>query len=424
MLTSSSFCRIGITPIRRLLDLRVATIALTALQLSGCAGNTIHGDQTGPPVAPAILHQPADQSVPMGLTATYTVSASGYPLSYQWNENGTPISGATSTTYATPVTAFTDTGSTFTVNISNSLGSVTSTPAKLTVTARAPKAGDLRFQQVDAASTVNGYDNGPVGISSNIPSRGGAYFGLSIGSPLFMSTINCVPPPVPLGDGCDWLYEQFNLPDNLLELGLSTGYGGDFFTNFEADLQSNSFPALGSALDAPNSVITSLDLESADDLFAVSWIQSSHVSGFDTAQKTVAPGGFQAAATQEGANSRVITAVSYNAGQVVYLSYGWQSDTSTVYEAQVATASVETAATVAANLAAQGYIITAIGGSDLSDSFFLVGTRIRGDTMPRPFVIASEISGTSAYTALMQPGYAMVGVLEDSQGNLTFLGER
>lgn len=356
----------------------------------------------------------------MGLTATYAVSATGSPLNYQWYENGTPIPGATSDIYTTPATAFTDTGSTFTVTVGNSLGSVTSPPATLTVTARAPKAGDLRFQQVDAASTVNGYGNGPTGFGSGIPGRGGTYFSLSIGIPLYMGPLVCGQTPVNNGEGCEWPYEQFNLPANLLGLGLSIGYEGDFFTNFEADLQSSTFPAGGSAVDSSNSVVTSLDLESPDNLFAASWIQSSQVSGFAMSQQTVAPANFQAASMQEGANSRVITAVSYNAGQVVYLSYSWQSDTSTVYEAQVATASLQTAATVAAGLAAQGYIITAFGGSNLSDSYLLVGTRIQGDTMPRPFVACTE----DLYTEIMQPGYAMVGVLQDAQGNMTFLGER
>jgi hypothetical protein len=315
----------------------------------------------------------------MGLAATYAVSATGSPLNYQWYENGKQIAGATSDIYTTPTTAFSDTGSTFTVSISNSLGSVTSAPATLTVTARAPKAGDLRFQQVDAASTVNGYGNGPTGFASGIPGRGGAYFSSSIGPPLFMGPIVCGQPPVPPGEGCEWPYEQFNLPANLLGLGLSIGFEGDFFTNFEADLQSSTFPAGGSPLDSSNSVVTSLDLEPPDNLFAASWMQSSQVTGFAMTQQTVAPTSFQAAATQEGANSRVITAVSYNAGQVVYLSYGWQSDTSTVYEAQVATASLQTAATVAAGLAAQGYIITAFGGSNLDGSYLLVGTRVQGD---------------------------------------------
>jgi hypothetical protein len=35
------------------------------------------------------------------------------------------------------------------------------------------------------------------------------------------------------------------------------------------------------------------------------------------------------------------------------------------------------------SLAAQGYIITAIGG-DPTNGLLLVGTRVKGDTMPRP----------------------------------------
>jgi len=346
----------------------------------------------------------------MGLTATFSVSASGNPLNYQWEKNGEPISGATGMAYTTPATAFTDTGSTYSVTITNSLGSVTSTTVTLTVTARAPKAGDLRFQQVDAASTINGYTGS---MGSAIPGRSGAYLSGSIGTPLYVSPIVCGQPPVAAGIGCEWPYQQFAPAP---ALGLSTGYGGDFLSNLQADLQSPGFPAGGTAINSANSVVTSLDLEAPDGLFAASWIQSSQSSGFDLSQNTVSLADFQTAAAQEGANSRVITAVSFNNGQVVYFSYGWRSDTSTVYETQVATASVETAAAAAANLAAQGYIITALGGSNLNDSYVLVGTRVQGDTMPRPF--------ESDWPSLTQSGYAIVGVLQDAQGNATYLGER
>jgi hypothetical protein len=401
-------------------ELRISAAALLSIPLIGCgSGSYVAG--TGPnSSAPAILQQPVSQSVPMGLSATFAVSASGSPLNYQWEKNGTPVSGATGSTYTTPPTAFTDTGSTYSAIISNSLGSVTSNSATLTVTARAPKAGDLRFQQVDAASTVNGYADGPTGIGSAIPGRSGAYFSLSIGTPLYVSPIVCGQPPITAGYGCEWPFEQFYLPSNLMNLGLSTGYSGGAFSDLQTDLQSSSFPAGGSPINSANSVVTSLDLEAPDDLFAVSWIQSSQSSGFDLSQQTVAPADFQAAASAEGAKSRVITAVSYNNGQVVYFSYGWQSDTSTVYETQVASASAETVATVAAKLAAQGYIITALGGSNLNDSYLLVGTRVQGDTMPRPF----QASSSNSYATIIQPGYAIVGVVQDAQGNTTYLGER
>jgi hypothetical protein len=406
--------------------LQTIAAALIPCLLIGCGSKSQLNIQTGGavPSAPAIVQQPTGVSVPMGLTATYFVEATGNPLNYQWNKNGIAIPDANSPIYTTPTTAFADTGSVFTVSITNSLGSATSVPVTLTVTARAPEAGDLRFQQVDAASTVNGYGNGPTGFASAIPGRGGAYFGLSIGSPLYMSPIVCGQPPVPSGEGCEWPFEQFYLPGNLMALGLSTGYGADFFTNFEADLQSSTFPAGGSPISSSNSVVTSLDLEAPDNLFAASWIQSQRTSGFNMSQQTVSLSDFQSAATQEGINSRVITAVTYNAGQVVYLSYSWQDDMTSVYETSVASASVEAVESAAANLAAQGYIITALGGSNLNNSYLLVGTRVKGDTMPRPLMVVPGPSGESAFTALIQPGYALVGILQDTQGNPIYLGER
>jgi hypothetical protein len=57
---------------------------------------------------------------------------------------------------------------------------------------------------------------------------------------------------------------------------------------------------------------------------------------------------------EHGAHSRVITADSYNAGQITYLSYGWQTDRSTVYETEVATATLGTASTVASKSGGSG----------------------------------------------------------------------
>lgn len=355
----------------------------------------------------------------MGLTAAFSVSATGTSLSYQWNKSGSPIAGATTSSYTTPATAFGDTGAQFTVTITNAGGAVTSNAASLTVTARAPKAGDLRFQQVDAVSTLNGYTSG-----SSVPDTTSAlavYYANSIGTPLFVSPSICSATSPGASTTCNWQFQRFLLPSQLTSLGLSIGYGGDTLSNFQTDLQSSSFVSAGNPLNAPNSVITSLDFESANGLFSASWIQTSQGTGFDMTQQSVAPEDLQAAATEEGAHSRVITALSSNAGKILYLSYGWQGDTSTLYDTQVATASSSTLATVAANLAAQGYILTAIGGAGTSDSFVVVGTRVQGDSMARPFVTA--LSGTQAAT-LWQPGYASVGVIRDSAGNVTYLGER
>jgi hypothetical protein len=88
------------------------------------------------PVAPTITSPPVNQTVTAGQTATFAVVAAGTaPLSYQWQKNGTNVAGATSATYTTPITATSDSGSTFRVVVTNTAGTVTSAAATLTVNA-------------------------------------------------------------------------------------------------------------------------------------------------------------------------------------------------------------------------------------------------------------------------------------------------
>ena len=76
----------------------------------------------------------------VGSAATFSVSASGVaPLSYQWagSPDGitfTAIVGATSASYNTGATTLAQSGTRYRVVVSNSLGSVTSSAARLTVT--------------------------------------------------------------------------------------------------------------------------------------------------------------------------------------------------------------------------------------------------------------------------------------------------
>jgi subtilase family serine protease len=85
--------------------------------------------------APTITTQPANQTVAVGQTATFTVVASGSGLSYQWYKGTSAISGATAASYTTPATTTSDNSTTFHVVVTNSAGSVTSNNATLTVTA-------------------------------------------------------------------------------------------------------------------------------------------------------------------------------------------------------------------------------------------------------------------------------------------------
>jgi subtilisin-like proprotein convertase family protein len=85
---------------------------------------------------PVITVQPTNQTVINTRSATFGVLAAGPgSLTYQWKKNGTAIGGATSPLYTTPATALTDSGAVYTVDVTNTNGTVTSSSATLTVTA-------------------------------------------------------------------------------------------------------------------------------------------------------------------------------------------------------------------------------------------------------------------------------------------------
>lgn len=89
---------------------------------------------SGSSVAASIAVQPYNMTVAAGQPVTFTVTGAGSPtLTYQWQRNGSNISGATRASYTIPATAAADNGAVFTVTVSNSLGSVTSNSATLTV---------------------------------------------------------------------------------------------------------------------------------------------------------------------------------------------------------------------------------------------------------------------------------------------------
>jgi hypothetical protein len=118
--------------------------AFTAATLTACGGDG--GNSYTPPptttpsgTAPTISTQPGNVSVVSGNTATFMVTAGGTaPLTYQWQKNGTAITGATNASYTTPAEPTTDTGAKFAVVVKNSDGSITSANAILTVTATSP----------------------------------------------------------------------------------------------------------------------------------------------------------------------------------------------------------------------------------------------------------------------------------------------
>jgi len=140
------------------------------------------------PTAPTITTQPVSQIVYIGQTATFSVVATGgVPLTYQWMKNGTAISTATSSSYATPAAAISDNSSKFTVVVTDRMGSLTSSAATLTVQSVALplnlSSSALSFGNVNVASssnkTVTLTNAGSSNISISNTSISGAGFSVS-----------------------------------------------------------------------------------------------------------------------------------------------------------------------------------------------------------------------------------------------------
>src|SRR5438876_4245512 len=117
----------------------VLLVILLGIFSTGCSG-LASTTTTGPAAtAPSITSQPGSQSVTAGQTASFSVAATGTaPLNYQWKKNGVAVNGAISSAYSTPATSNSDNGGQFTVVVSNSAGSVTSSAAILTVNVSIP----------------------------------------------------------------------------------------------------------------------------------------------------------------------------------------------------------------------------------------------------------------------------------------------
>jgi hypothetical protein len=81
-------------------------------------------------VPPGITEQPQSRTVQPGSNATFSVTATGAALTYQWHKNGNPIPGATGASLTLTNVQAADAGN-YTVVVSNSAGSVTSSAAAL-----------------------------------------------------------------------------------------------------------------------------------------------------------------------------------------------------------------------------------------------------------------------------------------------------
>jgi hypothetical protein len=142
--TSSSYTTPATTSADNNTQYRVVVTNSAGNATSNAATLTV----TSTPVAPTITQQPANKTVSVSQTATFSVVAAGTaPLSYQWQKGTTNVANATSSSYTTPATVTGDNNSQFRVVVSNSVNSVTSNFATLTV--NAPVAPSITQQPGD-----------------------------------------------------------------------------------------------------------------------------------------------------------------------------------------------------------------------------------------------------------------------------------
>jgi hypothetical protein len=140
----------------------VAALAVTHILIAGCSagGPTVDSDGNGggssnggsnnggsgtTVAAPTFTAQPADATALTGASATFTATAGGSGVTYQWHKNGVPVAGATAATYTTPGTQWSDDNAQFTVVATNAGGSTTSSTAILRLALSDDQAAYERF---------------------------------------------------------------------------------------------------------------------------------------------------------------------------------------------------------------------------------------------------------------------------------------
>ncbi|MGC2790735.1 MAG: hypothetical protein WA899_01840, partial [Candidatus Sulfotelmatobacter sp.] len=244
----------------------VAAILVVAgvLSLVSCGGNS-SAAQSGSVV---INTQPADQAVPIGRTATFTVVATGPSLTYQWSSKGADIPEATAASYTTPTVSLADTGTEYQVTVSSGSDSLTSNVATLTAGPRAPAIGDVRYLLWQQA-----------GPAMNPPPDNAGVFGEGIS---FTAT-NALGAPINMlgGAECGW---------NFIYLAVPSSMNGEYTSYYEQGSTSQgSWQSYLASLNEPDIVIISTDLEWATCGEIVAAYVQVQAGGFDYKKEEVAP---------------------------------------------------------------------------------------------------------------------------------------
>ncbi len=157
----------------------IVTVNATSINSDGVPNESPTIDQdfalviynaTNAAIPPIILTQPQNRASLPGGSATFTIGVTGDgPLSYQWYFNSNAIAGATATSFSIANVDPTNAG-TYTVVISNLVGSVTSSPAILSIANSAAYGGILVAWEMSGLTGGSGnYGPSPFAAVSNAP---------------------------------------------------------------------------------------------------------------------------------------------------------------------------------------------------------------------------------------------------------------
>ncbi|MBL8764594.1 MAG: immunoglobulin domain-containing protein [Phycisphaerae bacterium] len=116
--------------------------------------------------APSIGGNPVGGTVHVGDPFTFTVSATGTGLTYQWRKNTVNIGGATSTSYSIASATLADAGS-YDCVVTGTCGAATSTAAALTVLCAADYNGDTSVDDFDYFDFLNDFNNNNLAADYN-----------------------------------------------------------------------------------------------------------------------------------------------------------------------------------------------------------------------------------------------------------------
>jgi len=182
-------------------------------------GDFAGGDRVGlsevafaePGTALDILRQPDNQLVNQGGYAQFVSGAAGSaPIHYQWLKNGAEVSGATNAVLAFAAATAADSGS-YTLSLSNSVGTLTSTAAQLLVNPTPLPVGGVTLVQSSAYFPVSdlvdagGLASGANWVTDDPPPAGGDYF------------VDGGPEPIIVFD--------LNKPDNITRVAMGESVG-------------------------------------------------------------------------------------------------------------------------------------------------------------------------------------------------------